>query len=343
MNIKYVPVLRYISEERKALISISSLKKTIPLLELVRERPGQKRTGTFQDTYLEDFSRFKFPILIDIPAYMNINKGTRDGVRDFVDKFKQNIHLKVDYYKLLSINKNIIPVLSYMPKCVYVQGELKLDYLELKKSFNRVAFRIFNSKHLNAMLIDISKVITNNDILIYDLDKASPNDPQAAIIIRWVNKLKSTVKFTSIIIRSSINSEVKYKNLIDGRIVNEIDNSLLKDYVKLGFNAFGDFAGIRKDSTISKGGYAVVSPGFLQYSWHINSFIGYKARFDDYKEFINHIKPSITSSTYWKRYTDKHHKNCPGCLGLEAGSSTQYRDWKRYALQHYLYTMEEFL
>ena len=47
MKIKYVPVLRYRREERKALISVKISKKIMPLLELVSERAAQKKTGNF--------------------------------------------------------------------------------------------------------------------------------------------------------------------------------------------------------------------------------------------------------------------------------------------------------
>lgn len=69
--------------ERKALISVKISKNIMPLLEIVSERAAQKKTGDFQDTYLTDLSRFNYPILLDIPIYMNVNKGTRENVNLF--------------------------------------------------------------------------------------------------------------------------------------------------------------------------------------------------------------------------------------------------------------------
>lgn len=129
--------------------------------------------------------------------------------------------------------------------------------------------------------------------------------------------------------------------MIDGAIINEANNSLLCEYKSLGFDSFGDYAGIRKDSTISKGGGRIPSPGFIYYSWHINSYLGYKGRIPDYKEFLSHIKPNVVKSTYWLKYTKKHHDNCPGCMELSKSNSTYAWDWKRYSIQHYLYTMNE--
>lgn len=341
MKIKYVPVLRYRREERKALISVKISKKIMPLLELVSERAAQKKTGNFQDTYLTDLSRFNYPILVDIPIYMNVNKGTRENVKLFLNKFKGNSKLKIDYYKMLDINKNIIPTLCYDPKVSYVPNTFINDYLELRKSFNKIGLRIFNTNYANDMLLDIGKVISADDILILDIKKDSQNDFKLQSLILLINKLKSSIGFTSVIIRSAINPNIIFNKMLDGSIVNDADNSLLNDYTRLGFDAFGDFVGIRKYPTISNGGSKIASAGFLYYSWHINSYIGFRGRIPDYCEFTNHIKPSVIKSNYWLKYTNKHKNNCPGCSELHSSISTKPWDWKRYSIQHYLYTMGE--
>lgn len=341
MKIKYVQVLRYRREERKALISVRISKKIIPLLELVSERAAQKKIGTFQDTYLTDLSRFNYPILVDIPIYMNVNKGTRENVKLFLNKFKQNPKLKIDYYKMLDINKNIIPTLSYDTKLSYIPNTFINDYLELRKCFNKIALRIFNTNDTHDMLLDIGKVIKSDDILILDIKKDSQNDSKLQSLIILINKLKSSIGFTSVIIRSAVNPNIIFNKMIDGGIVSDADNSLLNDYTRLGFDAFGDFVGIRKDSTISGGGSKIASAGFLYYSWHINSYIGFRGRIPDYCEFTNHIKPSVIKSNYWIKYTSKHKNNCPGCSDLSSSTSNKTWDWKRYSIQHYLYTMEE--
>jgi hypothetical protein len=341
MKIKYVPVLRYRREERKALMSIKLSNKILPLLELVSERAAQRKTGSFQDTYLEDFSKLLYPVLVDIPIYMNVNSGTRDTVKLFLNKFKQNPGLKIDYYRQLSINKNMIPVISYDTKGVYSPGTLIKDYLELRKDFNRVAFRVFSTKNLSVLLLDIEKVANADDILIFDIKNNSHKDTQINVQISLIHKIKSSICFTTVIIKSVITPDIIFKRMNDGDIVSEADNSLLSDYINLGFDAFGDYAGIRKDLTISKGGSTIPSPGFIFYSWHINSYLGYKGRIPDYKEFIDHIKPNVTTSVFWLKYTDKHRDNCPGCKAILSSNSVYSWDWKRYSIQHYLYTMEE--
>lgn len=341
MKIKYVPVLRYIREERKALKSVKISKKILPLLELVNERAAQKRSGSFENTYLTDFSTFNYLFLIDIPIYMNVNSGTRDNVKQFINKFKQNPELKIEYYRRLSANPNIIPIISYDPRAAYSPGAFINDYLELRKDFSKIGFRVFNTRDWPIVIQDIEKVITSDDFFIFDIKNSLQSDIKLKYHITSINKLKSSVGFFSIIIRSVINPDIIFNKMSDGCLVSQADNSMLNEYSNLGFDAFGDYVGIRKDSTISKGGSKTPSPGFIYYSWHINSYYGFKGRKPDYKEFINHIKSNILKSSCWLKYSNTHRINCPGCNSLSLGNSTNSWDWKRYSIQHYLYTMNE--
>jgi hypothetical protein len=318
-------------------------EKIMPLLEPVRELAGDSKKGDFQETYLRDFSTFTIPFMLDIPIYLNINKSTSDTVSAFINKFKSNPSLKVEYYTKLSANKNIIPVLSYDSRSNYIQGSFKTDLMLLKKSFNRVAFRIFNTKDFQLMLNDIKDVISAEDILIYDLDTKLHNQPKIITNYNKINALKDSINFTSVLVRSAINREVVFKDLTNGAIVSKANNSLLYDYSTLGFNAFGDYCGIRKDRSISRGGSGKASAGYLFYSRSINSYIGFKGRYPKWEEFCDYIKSTIKLSPYWDLYSNDHHLNCPGCKNISSTLSNHSYDWKKYAILHYLYTMEEYL
>jgi hypothetical protein len=158
-------------------------------------------------------------IISNIAIYLNINKSTSDTVSAFINKFKSNPSLKVEYYKKLSANKNIIPVLSYNSRSNYIQGSFKTDLMMLKKNFNRVAFRIYNTKDFQLMLNDINDVISAEDTLIYDLDTKLHNQPKIITNYNKVNALKDSVNFTSVLVRSAINREVVFKDLTNGAIV----------------------------------------------------------------------------------------------------------------------------
>ena len=108
----------------------------MPLLELIQEVPSHSKKLTFKEAYLEELSNYSFPFMIDIPLYLNVNNSTHSKIKSFMSKFKLNPSLKVDYYKELSSNSNIIPVLSYgdnQRKCL--TNNFKTDIKNLRPFF----------------------------------------------------------------------------------------------------------------------------------------------------------------------------------------------------------------
>lgn len=315
----------------------------MPLFELVTEISPKSKKSTFEESYLYELSNFTFPFMIDIPLYLNTNKSTKDSVRDFIDKFKNTPSLKVDYYKKLAINKNIIPVLSYSERDKFITNTFIIDISNLRSSFNRIAFRVFNTKNIEFILKDIQSIITKDDILILDIGKYSYTDKKISEILRLINSIKQKIQFTSVIIRSAINKDIIFNRMSHGNIVPEANNDLLIIYPYLGFDAFGDFAGIRKNPTISDGGGGNASAGFLFYSWSTNNYIGFRGSIPKYSEFITTIKPSLLNSSYWNAYSDKHHSNCPGCINISSTNSKSPTHWKSYTIEHYITTLEEYL
>lgn len=339
-----MPILRYRTAEAGALKNITITSKTMPLLELVQEIPLRSKKVTFNDAYTEELSNYSFPFMIDIPLYLNVNNSTKSKIKTFLTQFKLNPSLKVNYYKMLSSNSNIIPVLSYADnprKCL--TNNFKSDIESLRPFFNQVAFRFFNSKDFITIMKDIESIILPNDILLFDIGKTKLNDPKLMTMISSI--VGSTVfsTCTTVLIRSAINSDVIFKNMIQDNIVANADNSLLYSYSLLGFDAFGDYAGIRRDTSISDGGSSKTSVGFLYYSWQCNGYIGFKGMQPTYTEFISTIKPTTMQSRYWKYYKSLHHKTCIGCSNISSTNSKSYTDWKRYSIEHYISTLEEYL
>lgn len=340
---KYVPVLRYRREERGALRSLKISDKTIPLIEIMKEKAGQYKKGSFEETYLRDFQQYQYPFMVDFPTYFHIVNSTTQNIREFLLKLKQKPSERILYFEKLSKNKNLIPVISYNTEVPYLNGTYINDASLLKNSFDKVAFRIFQNQDFDYVLNDIKESIKECDILIYDIDDAPHT--QSFLVNRYkeINDLKKSVGFKSVLIRSAISKNIVFNRLEDGMPVLNADNSLLNSYAQYGFDSFGDFAGIRKDTSITNGGPEDPSPGFLFYSWHINSYIGYKGRVADWKEFTNHIKPSVMHSSYWANYNNHHHDNCPGCLNVINDPGNSAGNWKRYTIQHYIYTIQELL
>lgn len=328
----------------EALTSIKISSKILPLIEIITELPPNPCDTTFKKSYSDMIHKLNYQVMIDIPLYLNINNGTDTKVENFIVKFKKDPSLKVKYYKMLSSNKNIIPVLSYNHREPYKTNSIAKDFHSLSQSFNRIAVRIVKSKYSSEMIKEAIQIIRADDILIYDADKTPVLKPAIKSDISLINSLKKIKSFTSIIMYSPINRPpIKNSNLNDGTIVKEANNSLLNQYTILGFDAFGDFVGITKYRTIGGGGNGIQTAGFLFYYWSTNEFIGYKGRISGLDEFKNHIKPALMSSVYWSSYSSNHHLNCPGCNDIAINNYTGYVSWKKYAFQHYLYTMEEYL
>lgn len=340
---KYVPVLRYRREERGALKTLDISTNTIPLIEIMKERAGQYKKGSFEETYLRDFEKYNYPFIVDFPIYFHVTNSTTQNIREFLRKLKQRPSERLDYFIKLSSNTNIIPSISYNIEDSYIRGSYVSDATVLKNHFNRLAFRVFETPDFEYVIKDIEKIIRSKDILIYDIDDAAHTQNFLMDRYERINKLKKKVGCNTVLIRSAIGKSIVFNRLQDNRPVLNVDNSLLKEYSKYGFDAFGDFAGIRKDVTITEGGPEEPSPGFLFYSWHENSYIGYKGRKADWAEFINHIKPTVIYSDYWEQYSENHHEECPGCMNILGDPGKSAGNWKRYSIQHYIYTIQEFL
>lgn len=177
---------------------------------------------------------------------------------------------------------------------------------------------------------------------MFDIGKTKLNDPK---IITMISAIVSNTVFKScstVLIRSAINNDVIFKNMVQDSIVVEADNSLLNNYSSLGFNAFGDYAGVRRDTSIGNGGPSNISVGFLYYSWHYNSYIGFKGIQPSYSEFISTVKPTLMQSQYWQFYDSLHHATCVGCLNISSTTSKSSTDWKRYSIEHYISTLEQY-
>ncbi len=340
---KYVPVLRYRKAEIFALRNVKLSSKVLPLLEIMKEKAGLIRKGSFQSTHCQEFSSYTNPFLVDFPLYFKITNSTYKSIRSFLGQLKRNPDLRLDLFEKLVTNKNMIPVVSYDYKNVYKIGSYISDENRLRNSFSRLGFRIFetNERDFKNVLNDIEKIIQKNDILIYDIDNAPHTQPFLQARYSSIHSLKKNKGCTTVIVRSAVNPDIIFNRLTDNAPVLQADNSLLSSYHNYNFDAFGDFAGIRKDSQITDGGPEDPSVGFLFYSWDKNCFIGYRGHLPDWGEFTNHIRPLVMSSNAWSSFSNSHIQNCPGCKLISRGPGNSAANWKQVSIMHYLHTMEE--
>lgn len=69
----YVPVMRYRQEERAALHNINFSEKTVPLIEIIREKPDSRMKGDFASIYQREISSINATyLMIDFPTYIPV-------------------------------------------------------------------------------------------------------------------------------------------------------------------------------------------------------------------------------------------------------------------------------
>lgn len=340
---KYVPVLRFRDQERIVLKNISFSQKTMPLIEILKSTPNARMKGTFTEIHEKELGKIRVPFMVDFPTHLNISK-TEANIQNFLRPLQVNQQAKNSALLSLSRISNLIPVISYNPAVPYLANTIVNDATLLRKTYKHLAFRVFD-RNFNSLINEIDTTITNGDILVFDIDDAPHGSPALRPKYQRISQVKQKRNCQTVIIRSAIPSNIHNTDLIDDTPITSADNSLLTSYFAYHFDAFGDFAGLKNDLP-STGG--TISPGLIFYSWHSNSFVGYKGRAKNLNEFQTHIGPTLIKSTYWKNYSQTHHQSCPGCKKIQEIASKiidsgNQATWKGITLAHYLYTMEELL
>ena len=110
---------------------------------------------------------------------------------------------------------------------------------------------------------ELVNIVTERDIIILDLDETPHTHPANDNLYKSVQQLSSSKKCKSVLLRSAIPRTVSNVSLNHNAIIQEADNSLLTAYSSLGFSAFGDYCGVKKDE-LTDGG--IISPGYIKYS-----------------------------------------------------------------------------
>lgn len=342
-DLRYVPVLRFRQEERAALQAVKLSAKVLPLIEIVQEVPRAKNNADFGIDYTTELSQLHRPVIVDFPTYEKIGVSLKPEVQNFLRPIQASPQQRVTRFQRLASVVGLIPAVSYATQAPYVPGTIEQLAKALRPVFGRLAFRLFDYAFA-AALLGVTRVAQVGDIVVLDLDDAPYGNPALLTKYAQVNALQSK-GCTTVLIRSVIPDALANTTLLDDQPVTKIDNSLCTAYQGYGFNAFGDFGGIRKDLPRTGG---TVSPGFIFFSWQGTLSIGYKGRIQDLSEFKRHIVPSVLASQYYRQFGTAHHNACPGCkrvnsiaTGPDTGKSQGL--WKRIAMMHYLYTMEEYL
>lgn len=340
MTFKYVPVLRSREAEINVLLNQKFSNKVLPLLEIICDKPRKNGKISITNHKNNLFSNLNFPLLIDIPMNIKFVKKIDENIKNFLTPIYDNPISRIDYYNKLN-SYNIIPVVSYNPNKVFVKDSIAYQCLELRNHFKTIAFRIYESFFYEAMQ-EIEQILFKNDILILDIDENHHNDTNKLNLYSKIKNIKSKTMCKTVLVHSAISSSISNTQIQDN-IPMQIDNTLITEYTNYHFDAFGDYAGIKRAVPLN---IPVVSPAYIHYHSLTNEHIGFKGKYKDIKSFETDVLPKYSHSSYWNSLNSTHKLGCYGCTLLDKMLKKQIKvnyapKWKTITISHYIRSIDE--
>jgi hypothetical protein len=346
INLKYVPVFRVRQQEILVLNSFDFADKIYPLIEIIKEKDRTNSQGTSIEIYsriITDINSTK--VFVDLPLYLKERGSMQDEVLAFSRKVISNRQKRTEFLnELQGLKTKIIPVISSYIAKTGEANTIELQVNDFRQNYSSLAFRLFVPT-FDFDWTEITKVITINDYLILDLDTMPPYPTPP--LRRIIDQLKTLTDIPKIIIRSAINTDIQNVAIDHGNVIYEADNSIIENY-KAQFlaNAFGDFAGIKKDDLTAGG---TISPGFIYYDATENQYYGFRGDIKNLSEFESKIVPAIIASPATTRmeaslipYLNNNNKGWTTLKSIESGneSGKSQAKFKRIAMEHYLYCIK---
>jgi hypothetical protein len=339
---KYLPVLRSRQQELIVLDNFDFEEGIYPLLEIIKEKDRINNSKTPQDIWLGHIGNAHADhVLVDLPVYIRDTSSMQDDVLSFNRTMLSNIERRIAFFESLApARERVIPVISSLLQKTGEVGTINTQIQAARNQFDTIAIRTFTSSFDNDFA-EIQAHLAPDDILIYDMDTAQPLNP---LVKRHKTRLDALRGAYKVAIRSAINTEIQNIKLAHGEVVPDADNSLLEVFQSiLGMNAFGDYAGIKKDD-LNAGG--TISPGFIFYDPLDNLYYGFKGEVKNLSEFESTIVPAVLGSDIVHRILTQHpsflSKDNAGyqqLLAIQAGteSGKSQAKFKRISMEHYLH------
>ena len=343
-NLIYMPAFRARQQELIVLKSFDFGERIFPLVEIIKAKDRANSTKTTIEIYSELINEITaVKVFVDLPTYIKDLSGMQDEVLSFNRTVLSNIDNRIAFYNTLAeFNAKIIPVVSSLYNKTRQENTITNQFNQLKEQFPSVAIRTFTN-NFNNDLEEIKSLLTADDFLIYDIDEAvGLTNP---IIRRHTTNIKTIVAPEKIALRSAINTDIQNVKLNHGEIVYQADNSLIDLFHSYGFNAFGDYAGIKKDD-LSSGG--TISPGFIFYNPVDKLYYGYKGDIKNLAEFETTIVPAVLGSplvaiinTDNADYLNAQNEGWNTLQRISNGeeSGKSQAKFKKISIEHYLHCM----
>ena len=345
-NFEYMPIFRSRQQEIKVLTSFDFGNHICPMIEIIKEKDRKNNQRTPQEIYSEIIEKINGPkVFLDLPVYLKEASNTQDEVVKFIRGCIQDKEERVNFLTQFNdFEEKVIPVISSLLAATGETQTIQYQMENLEEEFSQLAYRIFHNT-FDEDLEELEHLFDpETDILIYDLGKVEITSP---VVRKQVNKLQKTLgSGFKVMVRSAINEEVQNVKLEHEEIVGEANNSLVEMYKTQGFDAFGDYAGIKKDDLTSGG---TISPGFIFYDPYENLFYGFKSDIKKLEEFERTIVPAVLNSPMVQNLQENYSEFIDGNPGIEMlrkirdneeESGKNQAKFKKISMDHYLHCIK---
>jgi hypothetical protein len=347
-NFLYMPAFRSRQQELLVLKSFDFGDRITPLIEIIKEKDRIDNNRSVEKIWQELVSQIESQqLLIDLPTYYKRNSAMSKEVVAFELKYLSNLNNRLSFFQyFLPFKDKVIPVVSSLLTKTGEADTIKKQAEILRKQFPCLAFRLFVNG-FDDDVNDVKQTIQDNDILIYDYGTPSTSN---VLIKMQVQKIQA-LNCYKVGMCSAINKEVQNKGLTHGAVVPEADNILLETFKQppLRMNAFGDYAGIKKDE-LSSGG--TISPGFVMYNPADNLYYGFTSDLKKLSEFKDTIVPAVLKSDI----ITQMNKKSPSFLNadnlgwvtinniaFEDDNGKSQAKFKRISMEHYLHCVKQMI
>ncbi|AVQ40485.1 hypothetical protein C7M56_18085 [Clostridium botulinum] len=349
---KYVPYLYSLDGELSALKNQSFSSNIVPLINIVKDKKLKNSTKSILDELENSInSKTSNTFFVNIPMNLEL---TKKSLKKPISRFFKEITLNPLYYintlKKFDKLSNVIPVID-VAISNYTNGDLKKIRSQLNSQ--NIAYS-FDAKKSNVIIPELSNLIIENDILIYNLHTYGFYQKSIRDEIKQINKLKNINKFKTLVVKQ-IYTDFTFFKMPNDKITPSdsgydcIDLDFFDDFSTFEFDYFGDYAGIR-NTPIYSGGLSY--PSFIALNINDFSHFGFKGIPKDPNSYSSTLLPNILKSTYWNKIlTQVHKKPSYGCsqinyfntLHVPAGKSNPINSpstWKTLTISHYISMMD---
>lgn len=347
MDYKYFPVLRARQQEIDVLQKFDFGDRMVPLIEIIKEKDRKDNQRSPFQIYSDIITNTQAEkVLMDLPIYLAPKVSTSAEVRTFFLSTISRLDERVEFYVQFSaMAEKLIPVISILEPISEERDTLIRQFDALSDIFPQLAFRIYNERFDLAFEQLQQLVLRDNDIIIYDLEKTSITNP---IVKKHRKYLRDIFPDNfQVVIRSAINTDIQNVDLEHEQVISLADNSLMELFSlpQYGFDAFGDYAGVKRDDLNAGGG---ISPGMVFYNPDDNLYYGYRGPTKNLSEFETTIIPAVLNSGYVQHWVNTGSQYVNGNLGYdrlvrisqnEEPAKNQAK-YKWISIMHYLHSMK---